>query len=84
MKKGTAVGAVIIIALLASATSLLTGCSVSGQGKGQGQPPPAPVTVSEVKPQDVAIFSDFSAQTYARNTVDVRGRVEADAQDGRR
>jgi len=76
MKKGTVVGAVIIIALLAAAASLLTGCSASGQGKGQGQPPPAPVTVSEVKPQDVAIFSDFSAQTYARNTVDVRGRVE--------
>lgn len=54
----------------------LCGCSVSGEGKGQGQMPPAPVTVIEVKPRDVPIFSEFAAQTYARNTVDVRGRVE--------
>jgi membrane fusion protein (multidrug efflux system) len=30
----------------------------------------------EVQPRDVPIFSDFAAQTYARNMVDVRSRVE--------
>jgi membrane fusion protein (multidrug efflux system) len=29
----------------------------------------------EVQPRDVPIFSDFAAQTYARNMVDVRSRV---------
>jgi len=29
----------------------------------------------EVQPRSVAIFSDFAAQTYARNMVDVRSRV---------
>jgi len=57
-------------------SGLLAGCSVSGQGKGQGQPPAVPVTVMEATLQDVPIFADFAAQTYARNTVDVRCRVE--------
>jgi membrane fusion protein (multidrug efflux system) len=30
----------------------------------------------EVQPRDVPIFSDFASQTYARNMVDVRSRVE--------
>ena len=33
------------------------------------------MTVSEVAPRDVPIYADFAAQTYARDTVDVRGRV---------
>ncbi len=32
--------------------------------------------VSEVRAADVPIYSDFPAQTYARNAVDVRGRVD--------
>ncbi len=36
---------------------------------------PPLVSVMEVQPRDVPIFSDFAAQTYARNMVDVRGRV---------
>jgi membrane fusion protein (multidrug efflux system) len=34
------------------------------------------VTVVEVRPADVPIYADFAAQTYARNMVEVRGRVE--------
>ena len=38
---------------------------------------PAPaVAVMEVGAQDVAIFSEYAAQTFARDMVDVRGRVD--------
>ena len=40
-------------------------------------PPPAPlVSVIEVKPEDVAIYSEYTAETYARDMVEVRGRVD--------
>ncbi len=38
-------------------------------------PPPPTVLVADVQPRDVPIFSDFAAQTYARDMVEVRGRV---------
>ena len=34
------------------------------------------MVVAEVQPADVPIFADFAAQTYARDMVEVRGRVE--------
>ncbi len=64
--------------LLYTATALfllsafLQGCDASGE---KTAPPPPLVTVMEVQPRDVPIFSDFAAQTYARNMVDVRSRV---------
>lgn len=35
-----------------------------------------PVVVSELQPRDVPVFVEFPAQTYARDMVEVRGRVE--------
>jgi len=53
----------------------LAGCTASG--KKVADAPPAPsVTVLEVQPADIPIYADFAAQTYARNMVEVRGRVE--------
>ena len=57
------------------ATVLLQGCTASGQRSGPAGAPPPLVTVMEVQARDVPIFSDFAAQTYARNTVEVRSRV---------
>lgn len=54
---------------------LLAGCASQGQS-GLKETPPTPVTVMEVQPTDVPIFSEFAAQTYARDMVEVRGRVE--------
>jgi membrane fusion protein, multidrug efflux system len=55
---------------------LLAGCTAPGQ---KGGPAPAaaatPVVVAEIQPADVPIFSEFAAQTYARDMVEVRGRV---------
>jgi membrane fusion protein (multidrug efflux system) len=40
-------------------------------------PPPAPmVEVTEAAASDADIYTEYPAQTYARNMVDVRGRVE--------
>ncbi len=63
----------VAVALLL-ATVLLAGCTASGERKGPAGAPPL-VNVMEVRPRNVAIFSDFAAQTYARNMVEVRGRV---------
>jgi membrane fusion protein (multidrug efflux system) len=54
----------------------LAGCASDAQQKAQGPPPPPPVDVVEVSASDVPIISEYPAQTYARNTVDVRARVE--------
>jgi membrane fusion protein (multidrug efflux system) len=54
-------------------TVFLQGCTASGE-RPASAPPPL-VTVMEVQARDVPIFSDFAAQTYARNMVDVRSRV---------
>src|ERR1017187_5450403 len=56
-------------------TVLFQGCRASGERSGPAGAPPPLVSVMEVQPRSVAIFSDFAAQTYARNMVDVRSRV---------
>src|SRR5205085_11400977 len=40
------------------------------------QAPPPTVEVTQVAPSDADIHTEYPAQTYARNMVDVRGRVE--------
>jgi membrane fusion protein, multidrug efflux system len=60
------------IALLA----VLAGCGSKGTQKVAAQAPPPTVEITEVKPSDADIYVEYPAQTYARNMVDVRGRVE--------
>jgi len=52
------------------------GCQSAAQNTAGGAPPPQPVMVTTVSASDVPIFSEYPAQTYARNTVEVRGRVD--------
>ena len=52
------------------------GCKASGPGTVAAEPALPPVLVSEAVARDVPIYSEFAAQTYARNMVEVRGRVE--------
>jgi len=55
----------------------IAGCQSAAQNRNAGQQPPPPlVLVTNVAASDVPIFSEYPAQTYARNTVDVRGRIE--------
>lgn len=64
------------IAVIAFTSVFLSGCKSSVQAQSPSVVPAVPVTITTVQPRNVAIMSDFAAQTYARNSVDVRGRVE--------
>ena len=55
---------------------LLAGCSAEGKKGAPAAAAATPVEVVEIQPADVPIFSDFAAQTYARDMVEVRGRVD--------
>ncbi len=55
--------------------ALLAGCSASGQ-KAAVQAPPPTVVVMDTEAADIPIFAEFAAQTYARDMVEVRARVE--------
>lgn len=55
---------------------LLAGCRAQGQKSAAAAAPPPAVNVVEVQPASVAITAEFAAQTYARDMVEVRGRVE--------
>ncbi len=46
------------------------------KSQASSQPPPSLVEFVTVHPTDVPIYSEYAAQTYARDTVDVRGRVD--------
>ncbi|MEP6963273.1 MAG: efflux RND transporter periplasmic adaptor subunit [Acidobacteriota bacterium] len=67
-----------LFALLAVASfGLMTGCgSQSAQADGQAPPPPQSVSTVDVALQTVPIYKDYVAQTFARDQVEVRGRVD--------
>jgi membrane fusion protein (multidrug efflux system) len=54
----------------------MTGCGLRGAGEVAAQAPPPTVEIATVAPSDADIYTEYPAQTYARNMVDVRGRVE--------
>lgn len=54
---------------------LVSGCGSQARSQ-NGAPPPPSVLVTTAHAGDVPIFSEYPAQTYARNTVDVRARVD--------
>ena len=66
----------ILMALAVVPWIVTCGCSSDAQNKTASQPPAPLVMVAEVVAADVPIFSEYPAQTYARNSVEVRGRVD--------
>ena len=67
-----AIGLLSIVSVLFSAACGSQSASANGS-----QAPPAPtVAVVEVSPQAVPIYSEYVAQTFARDQVEVRGRVD--------
>lgn len=52
----------------------LSGCASSAQQP--KQPPPPTVEVIEARLGEASIYTEYPAQTYARNRVEVRGRVD--------
>ncbi len=65
------------VSLACSLALLSFGCSSkASDAKGPPQFPPAPVSVIEAKVENVPIYSEYSAQTFSRDMVDIRGRVD--------
>ena len=58
------------------ATIILSGCQSSSKAQNQMAFPPALVSVVEVQVQDVPLYGEYAAQTFARDMVEVRGRVD--------
>ena len=58
------------------ATFALSGCQSSSKAQNQMAFPPALVSVVEVQAQDVPLYGEYAAQTFARDMVEVRGRVD--------
>src|ERR1035438_724051 len=54
----------------------LAGCGSRGPQEVSAQAPPPTVEITRVAPGDADIYVEYPGQTYARNMVDVRGRVE--------
>ena len=66
-----------LVLMLAIATCAFTsGCDSAAQNQRPAERPPPEVAVTEVQASDVPVISEYPAQTYARNTVEVRGRVD--------
>jgi membrane fusion protein (multidrug efflux system) len=63
-----------LVLLLLPIALVLAGCA--SQAELKNQPPPPTVEVIEATPATADIYTEYPAQTYARNMVDVRGRVE--------
>jgi membrane fusion protein (multidrug efflux system) len=66
----------VSLAATAFVAVLSTGCGSSGNVQATITPPPPPVEILVVSARDVPIISEFAAQTYARDRVEVRGRVD--------
>ena len=54
----------------------MAGCGTRGETHAAAPPPAPTVEVTRVSPSDADIYTEFPGQTYARNMVEVRGRVE--------
>ncbi len=68
-------------ALQVSAVTALWCLSIACSSKGESPKagptfPPPPVAVMIVQPEDVPIYTEYAAQTFARDMVEVRGRVD--------
>ncbi|MEO8371518.1 MAG: efflux RND transporter periplasmic adaptor subunit [Candidatus Solibacter sp.] len=55
--------------------AVLAGCGSKGPQNVSAQAPPPTVEVTRAEPSSADIYAEYPAQTYARNMVDVRGRV---------
>jgi membrane fusion protein (multidrug efflux system) len=56
--------------------AFLAACGSDAKNHPAAAPPPPVVSVIEVQPEDVPIYNEYAAQTYARDMVEVRGRVD--------
>src|SRR5881394_1617328 len=66
----------LTVALIATSLAI-SGCNARASVLNAAAPPPAPeVSVMTVNGEDTPIYADYTAQTFARDMVEVRGRVD--------
>jgi membrane fusion protein (multidrug efflux system) len=67
-----------ILASLCAAGAIISTAACGGGARADKPqaPPPALVSVIEVQPSDVPIYTEYPAQTFARDLVEIRGRVD--------
>jgi membrane fusion protein (multidrug efflux system) len=75
MNTARVVRAGMFIVLIAAAFASLS-CQSDSKAQGRMAFPPPPVSVLEVQAEDVPIYNEYAAQTFARDMVEVRGRVD--------
>jgi membrane fusion protein (multidrug efflux system) len=63
-------------ATLVAASLLLVGCQPANATSAAAAPPALPVAVVTVTPERAPIYKEYAAQTFARDMVEVRGRVD--------
>ncbi|MBV8828961.1 MAG: efflux RND transporter periplasmic adaptor subunit [Acidobacteriaceae bacterium] len=63
------------VAAVAFATVITESCQSGSQAQGMAMPP-VPVSVVELQPHDVPIYGEYAGQTFGRDTVEVRARVD--------
>ena len=56
--------------------SLALGCRSDSKSTAKAAAPPPLVALIEVSAEDVPIYTEYAAQTYARDMVEIRGRVD--------
>jgi membrane fusion protein, multidrug efflux system len=61
---------------LVGAVSIFSSCQSASRAQSPMALPPPPVSVIEVQRTDVPIYGEYAAQTFARDMVEVRGRVD--------
>jgi len=64
---------IIGVSFLTAALFSLTACQST---HAQGQAPGMPVSIVEVRPQTVPIYGEYAGQTFGRDMVEVRARVD--------
>ena len=78
--KGRSRARVVMALAVVSLTALLAACDGGKEGdkaKQAAAPPPPTVVVTEVVQKTVPIYGEFVAQTDAKETVEIRARVQA-------
>jgi membrane fusion protein, multidrug efflux system len=66
----------LVLLLAVAGCALTSGCNSAAQNQRPAEAPAPGVVVTQVEAADVPVMSEYPAQTYARNTVEVRGRVD--------
>lgn len=66
----------MVAGLCIAISVVVSGCSSKAQQSGAGAPPPPTVEITTVAAEDTPIYAEYPAQTYARDLVEVRARVD--------